>query len=55
MHNQKKALVDALVLAVLAPTEEQSKKAVNLAKTFANGLSAADVEICQAIAKKMCD
>jgi len=42
------ALTQALVLALCAPDDEKSQKALKLAEHFAQGLEAADVEKCKA-------
>ena len=44
-------LVDALLLAVLAPTEEQSLKAVELAERIAATMSPLEVEIAERFAE----
>lgn len=42
------ALTQALVLALCAPDDEKSQKALKLAEHFAQGLEAAEVEECKA-------
>lgn len=44
-------LVDALLLAVLAPTEEQSLKAIELADRIASTMSPVEVEIAKRFAE----
>lgn len=51
IHNTHEALVEALVLALTAPTEEQSKRASALADEFAAGLSEKQVEDAKRTAK----
>ena len=45
---QAQALTRALVLAITAPTQEKSKRCVEIAAQFAQGLSDATVEQCKA-------
>lgn len=49
------ALTQALVLAITAPSEQQMKKALNLAGQLAAGLSLAQVEQCKAKAQGIID
>lgn len=51
LSNEVHMLVDALLLAVLAPTEEQSLKAVELADRIAVTMSPAEVEIAKRFAE----
>lgn len=46
--SKNEALTQALVLAITAPSEQQMKKALNLAGLLATGLSLAQVEQCKA-------
>ena len=46
--SRNEALTQALVLAITAPSEQQMKKALNLAGSLAAGLSLAQVEQCKA-------
>lgn len=46
-------LVDALLLAVLAPTEEQSLKAVELADRIAVTMSPIEVDIAKRFAEEV--
>jgi hypothetical protein len=46
--SKNEALTQALVLAITAPSEQQMKKALNLAGQLAAGLSLAQVEQCKA-------
>ena len=45
IENNGDALTVALVLAVTAPTEEQSKKAERMAKQIASGMTDKEVDI----------
>jgi len=45
---EAEALTQALVLAIVAPDDEKSKKAIKLAKEISVGLSAATIEKCKA-------
>lgn len=47
LSNEVHILVDALLLAVLAPTEEQSLKAVELADRIAVTMSPVEVDIAK--------
>lgn len=49
--NNEDALTLALVLAVTAPSDEQSKEATELAKGFASGMTEKQVEICKMAAE----
>ena len=49
--SKNEALTQALVLAITAPSEQQMKKALNLAGQLAAGLSLAQVEQCKAKAQ----
>jgi hypothetical protein len=44
IENNYQALVQALVLAITAPTEEQAQRAAGLAEEFAAGLDEVTVE-----------
>ena len=46
--SKTEALTQALVLAITAPSDQQMKKALNLAGQLAAGLSLAQVEQCKA-------
>ena len=46
--SKREALTQALVLAITAPSQQQMKKALNLAGQLAAGLSLAQVEQCKA-------
>jgi len=50
---QQEALTQALVLAVNAATEEQSKRALDLAQQFTSGLSEIDVQRCKKDAEQL--
>jgi hypothetical protein len=50
--NKTEALTAALVLAVTAPTDEQSDKALALADQLAAGLSRIEVQRCKKDAEK---
>ena len=50
LSNEVHILVDALLLAVLAPTEEQSLKAVELADRMAFTMSPLEVDIAKRFA-----
>jgi hypothetical protein len=45
---QTEALTQALVLAIVAPDDEKSQKALKLAQGFSKGLSSATVAKCKA-------
>ena len=45
---QAEALTQALVLAIVAPDDEKSQKALKLAQGFSKGLSSATVAKCKA-------
>ena len=49
------ALTQALVLAIVAPDDEKSEKALKLAIEFSQGLSPADVEKCKTDALAVID
>ena len=53
--NNEDALTLALVLAVTAPSDEQSKEATELAKGFASGMTEKQVEICKMAAEVVID
>ena len=44
---QTQALTQALILAIIAPTDEQSEKAKNLAIDLSQGLTADQIEQCK--------
>lgn len=44
---QTQALTQALILAIIAPTDEQSEKAKNLAIDLSHGLTAKQIEQCK--------
>jgi N-acetylglucosamine-6-phosphate deacetylase len=46
------ALAQALTLAIVAPTDEQSEQAVELAEDLAIGMNQRDIEQAKHIAKK---
>ena len=46
----KEALTLALKLAIVAPSDEQATKAVEIAESFAAGMDATSVDICKALA-----
>ena len=50
-----KALIEALVLAVTAPTDDGHRRAVHLAGSIAAGLRRIDVQMCQLDAKRKLD
>ena len=52
LSNEVHMLVDALLLAVLAPTEEQSLKAVELADRIAVTMSPIEVDIAKRFAEE---
>jgi hypothetical protein len=45
---QNQALTHFLILALVAPDDERSQRAVKMAEQFASGLNRADVEQCKA-------
>ena len=45
-------LIKALVLAVTAPLDSQSKECIKIAKGIANGMKKSDVEYCKKKAKQ---
>ena len=51
--SKTEALTQALVLAITAPSEQQMKKALNLAGLLAAGLSLGQVEQCKAQAAQI--
>lgn len=51
--SKNEALTQALVLAITAPSEQQMKKALNLAGLLAAGLSLGQVEQCKAQAAQI--
>jgi hypothetical protein len=51
--SKNEALTQALVLAITAPSDQQMKKALNLAGLLAAGLSLAQVEQCKAQAAQI--
>ena len=44
---QSQALTQALILAIIAPTDEQSEKAKKLATDLSQGLTADQIEQCK--------
>ena len=50
LKSPKEALTLALYLSLIASDEDKSKEATALADSFAQGLSAEEVEACKAIA-----
>ena len=44
---QTQAFTEALILAIVAPSDEQSKRAVKLAIELSTGLSASDIDQCK--------
>lgn len=52
--SQTEALTRALVLAILAPTEDQATRAVALAEAIAQDLTAAQVKRAKAQARRLC-
>ena len=50
-----KVLIEALVLAVTAPTDDGHRRAVHLAGSIAAGLRRIDVQMCQLDAKRKLD
>jgi len=48
--NDRDALIGALFLAIIAPTDAKSRKAERLAQSFASRLSRKEVKECQRIA-----
>ena len=51
--SKNEALTQALVLAITAPSEQQMKKALNLAGQIAQGLSIDQVKQCKARAAQI--
>ena len=52
---EQHALIEALVLAVTAPTDDGHRRAVHLAGSIAAGLRRIDVQMCQLDAKRRLD
>lgn len=52
--SQTEALTRALVLAILAPTEDQATRAVVLAEAIAQDLTPAQVKRAKAQARRLC-
>jgi hypothetical protein len=50
---QTQALTKALILALIAPSDEKANKALDLAESIAQGLDFAQVEQCKADALAM--
>lgn len=50
---QTQALTKALILALIAPSDEQASRASDLAESIAHGLDFAQVEQCKADALAM--
>ena len=51
LSNEVHTLIDCLLLAVLAPTGEQSQRAVDLADRLASTMSPVEVEIAKRFAE----
>ena len=50
MLTQKQALIQALQLAITAPTDELSQECVSMAESFSVGLTDDEIETCKLIA-----
>ena len=48
--NQKQAFIQALQLAITAPTDQLSKECVDMAESISVGLTEEEIEACKLIA-----